>query len=54
MFTDYLQNIPEAKFTSLIVQHEMVTQPNDGGKSTTITLRVSDEHGLVKVPVFEA
>lgn len=64
MYTAYLQNIPEAKFTSLILLHEMVTQPSYGGKSTTFILRVSDEQAmaqlrhhvtaLVKVPVFEA
>ena len=62
MYTAFTQNIPEAKFTSLILLHEMVTQPNYGGKSTTFILHVSDEQAmaqlrhhvtkLVKVPVF--
>ncbi|MBE2271991.1 MAG: hypothetical protein IAE80_27395 [Anaerolinea sp.] len=64
MYTAFLQNIPEAKFTSLILLHEQVMQPNYGGKSTTFILRVSDEQAtlqlkhhateLVKVPVFDA
>jgi len=62
MYAAFTQNIPEAKFTSLILLHEMVTQPNYGGKSTTFILNVSDEQAmaqlhqhvmkLVKVPVF--
>lgn len=62
MYAAFTQNIPEAKFTSLILLHEMVTQPNYGGKSTTFILRVSDKQAmaqlhqhvtkLVKVPVF--
>jgi hypothetical protein len=62
MYTAFTQNIPEAKFTSLILLHEQVTQPNYGGKSTTFVLHVSDEQAmaqlhqhvtkLVKVPVF--
>ena len=62
IYTAFTQNIPEAKFTSLILLHEMVTQPNYGGKSTTFILHVSDEQAmaqlhqhvmkLVKVPVF--
>ena len=62
MYTTFTQNIPEAKFTSMILLHEMVTQPNYGGKSTTFILHVSDEQAmaqlhqhvtkLVKVPVF--
>ena len=64
MYTAFVQNIPEAKFTSLILLHEQVMQPNYGGKSTTFILRVSDEQAtmqlkqhvteLVKVPVFDA
>ncbi|MBI5668412.1 MAG: hypothetical protein HZC41_10435 [Chloroflexi bacterium] len=63
-YTAFLQNIPEAKFTSLILLHEQVMQPNYGGKSTTFILHVSDEQAtlqlkqhvteLVKVPVFDA
>ena len=62
MYTAFMQNIPEAKFTSLILVHEMLTQPNYGGKSTTFMVHVSDEQAmtqlrhhitkLVKVPVF--
>jgi len=62
MYTAFTQNIPEAKFTSLILLHKTVTQPNYGGKSTTFILHVSDEQAmaqlrhhvtkLVKVPVF--
>ena len=61
-YSDFMQNIPEAKFTSLILLHELVTQPNYGGKSTTCLFHVSDEQAmaqlrchvtkLVKVPVF--
>ena len=62
MYSAYMQNIPEAKFTSLILLHERVVQPNYGGKSTTFIFHVSDEQAmaqlrhhvtkLVKVPVF--
>ncbi|MEO0565907.1 MAG: hypothetical protein AAF125_27605, partial [Chloroflexota bacterium] len=62
MYTAFMQNIPEAKFTSLILCHELLTAPNYGGKSTTFIFRVSDEQAmaqlrhhvtkLVKVPVF--
>lgn len=62
MYTAYMQNIPEAKFTSLILLHELTVQPNYGGKSTTFIFHVSDEQAmaqlrqhvtrLVNVPVF--
>ncbi|MCB9460167.1 MAG: hypothetical protein H6670_11005 [Anaerolineaceae bacterium] len=62
MYTAFMQNIPEAKFTSLILVHEMLTQPNYGGKSITFMVHESDEQAmiqlrhhitkLVKVPVF--
>ena len=62
MYTAFTQNIPEAKFTSLILLHEMVTQPNYGGKATTFIFHVGDEQAmghlqhhvttLVNVPVF--
>jgi hypothetical protein len=62
-YSDFMQNIPEAKFTSLILLHEMVTQPNYGGSSTTFLFHISDEQVmaqlrhhvtlLVNVPVFE-
>ncbi|QPC83644.1 hypothetical protein G4Y79_04485 [Phototrophicus methaneseepsis] len=62
MYSAFMQNIPEAKFTSLILCHELLTIPNYGGKSTTFIFHVSDEQAmaqlrhhvmkLVKVPVF--
>lgn len=61
-YTAFMQNIPEAKFTSLILCHELLTIPNYGGKSMTFIFHVSDEQAmaqlhqhvmkLVKVPVF--
>ncbi|MBN8590712.1 MAG: hypothetical protein J0M33_03095 [Anaerolineae bacterium] len=64
MYQDFFANIPEARFTSLILLHEMVIHPNYGGKSTTFLLYVSEAQvigqlhrhvaQLVKVPVFEA
>lgn len=63
MYTAYMQNIPEAKFTSLILCHELLTQPNYSGKSITFIFHVSEEQAmaqlhhhitkLVKVPVFD-
>lgn len=63
MYTAFMQNIPEAKFTSLILVHELAVSPNYGGKSATFIFRVSDEQAtmqlkhhvteLVKVPVFD-
>lgn len=62
MYMDYLQNMPEAKFTSLMLAHEMLVEPNYGGKSTTFIFHLSDEQAmaqlkhhvteLVNVPVF--
>ena len=62
MYTAFTQNIPEAKFTSMILLYKHVTEPNYGGKSTTFILQVSDEQAmaqlhhhvtqLVYVPVF--
>ena len=62
IYSAFMQNIPEAKFTSLILCHELLMQPNYGGKSTTFIFHVSDEQvmaqlrhhitKLVKVPVF--
>ena len=62
MYTDYLHNMPEAKFTSLMLAHEMLVEPNYGGKSTTFIFHLSDEQAmaqlkhhiteLVNVPVF--
>lgn len=62
MYTAFLQNIPSAKFTSLILVHECITQPNYNGDSITHLFYISDEQAmvqlrhhiiqLVKVPVF--
>jgi hypothetical protein len=62
MYSAYMQNIPEAKFTSLILCHELLTQANYNGDSTTFIFHISDEQAmvqlrhhitkLVKVPVF--
>jgi len=64
MYHDYMQNIPEAKFTSLILCHDLLVNPNYGGKSTTFILRTDEAQAaaklkhhvteLVKVPVFDA
>lgn len=63
MYTDYLQTIPEARFTSLILLHEWVVHPSDGAAATFL-LRVSDAQAkaklkhqvieLVNIPVFDA
>jgi len=63
MYHDYFQNIPEAKFTSLILCHDLLVNPNYGGKSTTFILRTDEAQAaaklkhhvteLVKVPVFD-
>jgi len=63
MYHDFMQNIPEAKFTSLILCHDLLVNPNYGGKSTTFILRTDEvqvatklKHHvteLVKVPVFD-
>ena len=68
MYTDYLQTIPEARFTSLILLHEWVIHPNYNGTSaagaaTTFLLRTSDAQAkaklkqhivqLVNLPVFD-
>ena len=62
MYSAFMQNIPEAKFTSLILCHEQLTQPNYNGDSTTFIFHISDKQAmiqlrhhitqLVKVPVF--
>lgn len=62
MYTDYLQTIPEARFTSLILLHEWIVCPNDDAKPTFL-LRVDDAQAkaklkylvtqLVNVPVFD-
>lgn len=63
MYHDFMQNIPEAKFTSLILCHDLLVNPNYGGKSTTFILRTDETQAaaklkhhvteLVKVPVFD-
>jgi len=63
MYHDYFQNIPEAKFTSLILCHDLLVNPNYGGKSTTFILRTDEAQAaaklkhhvteLIKVPVFD-
>jgi len=63
MYTAFMQNISEAKFTSLILLHDWVINPNYGGKSTTFIFRIAAEQAaaqlkhhiteLVKVPVFD-
>jgi hypothetical protein len=63
MYTAFIQNISAAKFTSAILVHELLINPNYGGKSTTFILRTSDKQAmaklkhhvteLVKVPMFD-
>ena len=63
MYHDFMQNIPEAKFTSLILCHDLLINPNYGGKSITFLFRTSETQAmvklkhhiteLVKVPVFD-
>jgi len=62
-YHDYMQNIPEARYTSVILLHEQITTPNYGGKSRTCIIRTGEAHGvamlkhhitqLVAVPVFD-
>ena len=64
MYTAYMQNIPEAKFTSLILVHEQIVAPNYSGASATCLFHLSDDQAmaqlahhvteLVNVPVFDA
>jgi hypothetical protein len=63
-YTACMTHLPEAKFTSLILLHELVVAPNYGGKSTTFLIRTSEEQAiaklkqhiteLVNVPVFDS
>jgi len=63
-YHDFMQNLPEAKFTSLMLCHELLIHPDYSGKSTTFMLRTSEAQAtarlkhhiteLVKVPVFDA
>jgi hypothetical protein len=64
MYADYLQTIPEARFTSLILLHDWVVQPNYGGAATTFLFRIDEAQAraqlnhhitkLVNVPVFDS
>ncbi|HUN08217.1 MAG TPA: hypothetical protein PLQ56_16545 [Aggregatilineales bacterium] len=64
MYHAYLTNIPEAKFTSLILVHEWAVVPNYNGAATTFLFRTDDGQAtaklknhvteLVKVPAFDA
>ena len=64
MYHAYMTNIPEAKFTSLILVHEWAVMPNYSGAATTFLFRTDDAQAtaklkhhvteLVKVPVFDA
>jgi len=63
MYQDFFANIPEAKFTSLILCHDWLVMPNYGGKATTFILRTDEAQAmaklkhhvteLVKIPVFD-
>jgi hypothetical protein len=63
MFTAYINSIAEAKFTSAILVHECITQPNYLGKSVTAIFRTSEQQATVKllhhirelvsIPVFD-
>lgn len=63
MYYDFMQHIPEAKFTSLILCHELLINPSYCGNSTTFIFRVDETQAaaqlkhhvteLVKVPVFD-
>lgn len=62
MYTDYLQTIPEARFTSLILLHEWIIRPNDDAK-TTFLLQMDEAQAkaklkhlvtqFVNIPVFD-
>ncbi len=62
-YKDFFAHLPEAKFTSLILVHEMLVAPSYGGKSTTFIIRTSDEQAiaqlkqhvteLVNIPIFD-
>ena len=64
MFTAYVSNISEARFTSAILVHEWLTAPRYGGQSVTGIFRTDEAQAvaklidhvrkLVKVPVFDA
>ena len=48
MYTDYLQTIPEARFTSLILLHEWIVRPN-GDARPTFVLRVDEAQAKAKL-----
>jgi hypothetical protein len=64
MYHPYLHYLPEARFASLILVHDLAVTPNYGGKSTTFIFRTSDAQAtaklkhhitqLVNIPVFDA
>lgn len=64
MYHAYLHYLPEARFASLILVHELAVTPNYGGKSTTFIFRTSEAQAvaklkqhvmqLVNIPVFDA
>jgi hypothetical protein len=63
-YHDYIHNISEARYTSVILLHEQITAPNYGGKSRTCILRTDEAQGiamlkhhvtqLVNIPVFDS
>ncbi|MEP7288629.1 MAG: hypothetical protein ABI947_22985 [Chloroflexota bacterium] len=63
-YRDFMQNISEARYTSVVLLHEQITAPNYGGKSRTCILRTDEAQGvamlkhhvtqLVTIPVFDA
>jgi hypothetical protein len=63
MYHPYLHTLPEARFASLILVHDLAVTPNYSGKSTTFIFRTSDAQAtaklkhhvtqLVNVPVFD-
>jgi len=63
-YTAFMQSIPEARYTSVILLHDQIISPNYGGKSRTCILRTDAAQGiamlkhhitqLVSIPVFDA
>jgi len=63
MYHPYLHYLPEARFASLILVHDLAVTPNYSGKSTMFIFRTSDAQAttklkhhvtqLVNVPVFD-
>jgi hypothetical protein len=49
MYHAFLQNLPEAKFTSLILCHEWLVNPNYGGKATTFIFHIDAAHSAAKL-----